>query len=401
MPDAWRRCTLGDVMTMDIEVIEVVAAETYPLAGVFGFGRGVFSREPMAGTETSYKRLHRLREGRFVMSKLKAFEGAVAIVGPEHDGHVLSPEFPTFRLSDDLTPGFMRILCADPDFWTRLQQESSGIGGRRERVHPSRLLAIEIDLPTVAEQRRIVDLLGSVDYLIGRTVEQVAATDSVLQRHLYATPTEPTGALADHASLRSGPSWKAADESNEPIQGSQPVIGIKTTRPDGSLDPTQRAWVAGLPDSVRTVSGSSLIMIRTNGNRARIGNVYRTEPSIVGCAVSAFQILIEPNDETHSAALYWYLRSPQVQSAISQAASGSTGLGNIGIGWLKTLPVLDAADPAVMTWVETADALESLHQATLTELSAMRHLKSTLMASLLHSRHEIPSEYDLLLEDVA
>ncbi len=87
------------------EAVQPEAA--YPIAGVYGFGRGILTRPPIRGTDTTYKTLTRLREGDVVYSKLKAFEGAITVTGPDAEGHFVSPEFPVFSISADVNPRYL------------------------------------------------------------------------------------------------------------------------------------------------------------------------------------------------------------------------------------------------------------------------------------------------------
>jgi type I restriction enzyme, S subunit len=106
-------------------------------------------------------------------------------------------------------------------------------------------------------------------------------------------------------------------ESSIPSDDSMPVLKITNTRPDGTLDTTERAFVAGLPSSTMLLTESSLVMIRTNGNRDRIGNIYRANSVVVGCAVSAFQIVINPRDPADTEYIYYFLLGEPVQATIS------------------------------------------------------------------------------------
>ena len=45
---------------MNIDAVVVDPAESYEMAGVYSFGRGLFRRENLSGAETTYKVLHRL-----------------------------------------------------------------------------------------------------------------------------------------------------------------------------------------------------------------------------------------------------------------------------------------------------------------------------------------------------
>lgn len=168
---------LGEVLELRSDEVDVEASGEYDIAGVYGFGRGVFARGPIPGSETSYRRLNRLHAEYLVMSRLKAFEGAVAVVSRSFDGWFVSQEFPTFAPDESqVLASYLGHLCRWPRFWDLLRSQSKGVGARRERVHSEQLLTIEIPLPDLDEQRRVV---ARLDSLLG----QVEAVRSVLATH--------------------------------------------------------------------------------------------------------------------------------------------------------------------------------------------------------------------------
>ena len=149
-----RRVALHEVLSLRCDETQVAPETTYQMAGVYSFGRGLFARADLEGAKTSYKVLHRLREGQLVMSRLKGWEGALALVPAKFNGFFLSPEFPTFDIDIDLVdPSFLGALLTSEQFWSQLRGASKGIGARKERVHADRLLQQEIELPPLVEQR--------------------------------------------------------------------------------------------------------------------------------------------------------------------------------------------------------------------------------------------------------
>ncbi|MGH9073416.1 MAG: restriction endonuclease subunit S [Acidimicrobiales bacterium] len=160
---------LGEVLTLDLDRVPVEPSRTYDIAGVYSFGRGLFAREPLPGSDTSYHVLNRLHAGELVLSRLKAFEGAVAVIPAGFDRHFLSQEFPTFScVAEGVDPTYLGYLCRWPTFWEALAGTSKGVGARRERVHPEALLAIEIPLPDIEEQRGIAARLRTLDDRLDR-----------------------------------------------------------------------------------------------------------------------------------------------------------------------------------------------------------------------------------------
>ncbi len=173
---------LGDVLTFDLDQVPVEPSRSYDIAGIYSFGRGLFARGPLPGTDTSYHVLNRLHAGGLVLSRLKAFEGAVAVIPDGFDGHFLSQEFPTFSyVSDEVDPTYLGYLCRWPTFWEALAGTSKGVGARRERVHPEALLAIEVPLPDIEAQRSIAARLGALDGRLDRA-HALGETSSKLAR---------------------------------------------------------------------------------------------------------------------------------------------------------------------------------------------------------------------------
>ena len=164
---------LREILEPSIDEVAVEPEATYPIAGVYSFGRGLFTRTLIVGADTKYAKLHRLHAGQLVMSRLKAWEGAVALVHPEFDGMHVSPEFPTFSVRGGRAePAFVELIARWPPFWESLLGHSRGIGARRERVHADRLLATEVPLPPLDEQARIVERMDRVARLRARADER-------------------------------------------------------------------------------------------------------------------------------------------------------------------------------------------------------------------------------------
>lgn len=197
---------LSEAMALCVDSVPVEPNGEYRIAGVYGFGRGLFQRGPIAGSETSYATLNRLHAGDLVMSRLKAFEGAIAVVDSEHDGWFLSPEFPTFRpRAGRLDPMYLGLLCRWPDFWELLRSLSRGIGSRRERVHPDDLLRLEIDLPPIDAQRRVAKRLGATTDASSVIGDLTLRAEKLSDALVVSLATRPD--LSEDAKRRGG--WRA------------------------------------------------------------------------------------------------------------------------------------------------------------------------------------------------
>lgn len=157
---------------------------SYPIAGVYGFSRGVLLRDAIAGSETKYKTLTRLHTGDVVFSKLKAFEGAVAVATAAADGYYVSPEFPVFQLVEDVSPRYLAHMIGAPQFLDGLAALSSGLGARRERVRPEKFLSLRVPLPTRTEQDRIAAHLDVLERDAGSEARTTSARTTGLVNNL-------------------------------------------------------------------------------------------------------------------------------------------------------------------------------------------------------------------------
>jgi len=197
---------LGEVLAQSDRAIASSELPEVNLAGVYSFARGLFKRGPMRPAETSYKTYNRLVRDDFVISQPKAWEGALARVTDEFEGWFLSPVFPTFTADPRrLLPAYLEWFCKRRTVWQDLQILSKGMGARRETVSPEQFLSLEIPLPPLDEQRRIVarieELAAKVEEARGlrsASVEELTAlsnsqANAIFGRENYTT--RPLGEL--------------------------------------------------------------------------------------------------------------------------------------------------------------------------------------------------------------
>jgi type I restriction enzyme S subunit len=149
--------------------LEVVTpGKIYRQIGVRLWGNGAYERETIEGSQTRYKALSCVEADDIVVNKIWARNGSVAVVSPELAGCYGSGEFPTFAPNRDwLHPRWFHWITKTKFFWSACDEKSQGTSGKN-RIRPERFLEIEIPLPPLAEQRRIV---GRIEELAGKVEE--------------------------------------------------------------------------------------------------------------------------------------------------------------------------------------------------------------------------------------
>lgn len=217
MSSPWPQVRLGKVLALSIDAVPVDPTASYNIAGVYSFGRGLLQREPLSGSETTYKVLHRLHTDNFVSSQLKAWEGALARVPASFDGWFLSPQFPTFRVDPDrLDIRYLEWYCKQSTVWTALRNKARGMGARRDSVSPERFLALEIPLPPPDEQRRIVsrieELAAKIEEVRRLQREVAAEMDAVC----HAILVNPFDSVTTRTAMRNLVKHREPDVLVEP-----------------------------------------------------------------------------------------------------------------------------------------------------------------------------------------
>jgi type I restriction enzyme S subunit len=138
------------------------------------YGLGVFpkveTREGSANTKY-YRRM----AGQFIYSKLDFLNGAFGIVPDSLDGWESTLDLPCFDIDrTQVDPTFLLSYLVREEFY--INCIGLAMGGRKaRRVPPSEFLAMHLELPTLAEQRKIAAVLNTADEEVVQLKNQLAA----------------------------------------------------------------------------------------------------------------------------------------------------------------------------------------------------------------------------------
>ncbi|HRD74867.1 MAG TPA: restriction endonuclease subunit S, partial [Hyphomicrobiaceae bacterium] len=342
MGKTWDSVLLGQVLRPALDPHKVDASRSYPNLGIYSFGRGVFQKPPIEGTNTSASTLYRVRAGQFIYSRLFAFEGAYALVPPDLCGSYVSNEFPTFDCDPQrLDAGYLSWLFRRPTLWRDIAARSTGMGDRRQRIHPEQVLAEAIPLPPLDEQRRIVariDALAAkiaearglregagqeIGAVLPSAIDTIGAGDwPVVELHSVCDPERPItyGIVQAGEHIPDGvPYIRVSDMARPELT----QVGMLRTAP----------WIAERYTRSAVITGDIVFAIR-----ATIGKMRFVPAELNGANLTQGTARIAASADADPRYLYWELQSRAAIEAIEKASKGST-FREITLGRLRTIPV--------------------------------------------------------------
>jgi type I restriction enzyme, S subunit len=205
MNPRWPMVPLGEVLTHVPRPVNVKPDETYHEIGIRSHGKGTFHKQPVTGMELGNKRVFWIEPGDFVLNIVFAWEGAVAVTGPDEAGMIGSHRFPTFRTDDKrLDARFLLMYFHTRQGMDLLDRVSPGGAGRNRTLSRTAFLGQEMPLPPLREQERIVSVLTRVEAMLAEAQlcrESVGAGLRRLLLSLFAgtvdgAPRKPLGEVA-------------------------------------------------------------------------------------------------------------------------------------------------------------------------------------------------------------
>jgi type I restriction enzyme S subunit len=373
----WPKARLGAVLRRSEESIRIEPDASYREITVKLWGKGVVQRGVIVGAAVAAQRRYVARSDQFILSRIDARNGALGVVPKELDGAIVSGDFPLFDVNlDRLLPAFLGWMCRTAPFVEACQRASEGTTNR-VRIQEDQLLATEIPLPPLAEQRHIVERLGALAAQIcaacelrSRASEELmalaAARAATLFRNALRNGTERLDALAK---LERGKfSYRPRNEPRF-FGGGHPWIQIGEIE---SSDKFIRVWTETLNDEGLAISkkfprGTVLISIAATIGAVGILDFDSCVPdSIVG---------VTPRPGNDSEFLYYYLR--YLRGHLEELAPQSAQK-NINLQILAGMPVprLSLAEQRRVAaelnlFQGEVDTLRRLHREGAAELNAM------------------------------
>jgi type I restriction enzyme S subunit len=168
------RSTMGEVAPLVRRSVTIDPDATYPELGVRSFGRGMFAKPYVVGSDVTWQSLFRIEAGDLVFSNIKAWEGAFAVAEAEHAGKHGSHRYLTcVPDASRATAGYLWFYLQSEEGLRRINEASPGSADRNRTLATKRLAAITVPVPPLDAQHWFDRLQAKVR---AARVAQAAAT---------------------------------------------------------------------------------------------------------------------------------------------------------------------------------------------------------------------------------
>jgi type I restriction enzyme S subunit len=152
---------------------------TYTELGVRSFNKGTFHRRTVNGAEFTWQGLYRINKDDLVFSNIMAWEGAVAMAKPEDDGCIGNHRMLTCACDQTrVAPAYLAHYFTTSEGMAKLVAASTGTVARNRTLTATALGKIEVPVPPVALQRRLVEHMELLAYRARQVSEHIDATEA-------------------------------------------------------------------------------------------------------------------------------------------------------------------------------------------------------------------------------
>jgi type I restriction enzyme, S subunit len=277
--------------------------------------------------------------------------------------------------------------------------ESMASGNTIKGLSKDALLGVEVDVPPLAEQRRIADMVGAIDRTIEAHRSGVASLTEMsfkVRESLLASAESESPLYRALDGIDAGKSPRALDRP--PTEGERGVLKVSAVRP-GEFEPWESKTLdedTVMPERAR-VSAGDLLITRAN-TRELVGAVCRVPETPDDLFLCDKTLRLRVNaEQALPEYLVFALAAESVRSQIELNATGTSGsMKNISQQTIRSLRV---PLPPLETQAKIAAACgggAETRRALKRSLTGAIHLRQAILAALVRGNHEIPATYDHL-----
>ncbi|MFF3870022.1 restriction endonuclease subunit S [Micromonospora sp. NPDC001898] len=386
--------TVGDILKPARMSVNIEPAVEYVAIGIKSFGKGIFHYPPTPGADLGKLRFFRFPAGALALSNIQAWEGAIGVTSEADAVAVASNRFLFYVPvdKDRVDVRYLHHYFLGESGLAAIRGASPGSAKRNRTLGIERFERIRLPLPPIEEQRRIVDLVKTVDKVIEGAracLDKMTKLRSQLIDSIRVNGKSVL--LSDVAVVSKGRTLPIECQGRQVGEVSWFKISDMST-PENLFGYRRAAARMTLHDIKQ--KGGQILPVGAVVF-PRVGGSILTENKRIAdveCAVDENHLVVSPNSGTNPEFLLGAIESLRLSSLVQTGAVPSLNMGlirSVRLPW---------------TTGEHQNALGEVlgvtrkYGATHTDyLRRLEALRSELLTALLAGEHQIPESYDDLL----
>lgn len=320
MSDAWPIVKLAEFLNQIEDVIVIDDGTEYCQITVRMHNRGLVLRQKCIGKDIKTKKQYRVRSGEFIFSRIDARNGAMGLIPTELDGAIVSNDFPVFEINCQvIDPHFFNYYISTETFASECLAKSKGTSNRR-RLKEDDFFQIEVPLPSLDDQRRIVETIHDVQQRVG----EINALQEIAEQRIGEVVNSLISSIANESNRRA-------------LKDVAPLI-----RRPVKINPDEEYFELGL----RSFGKGTFHKPAIRGNELNGKRLFRIEPGdLLFSNVFAWEgavAVAQPEDRGRYGShrfisrkaiegiasadfLYYYFTTPEGVEQLGKASPGSAG----------------------------------------------------------------------------
>lgn len=326
----WPLVKFGVILKPNRRPYMLGPSEDANLVGMRLYGRGPFHRELKSAVKIRKKSHFVIKAGDVIYNKLFAWKGAFGVVPPELDGMFVSDKFPTYEHDDTKVDlGYLKWFFRYPPLWEQARQMSTGSAALSKlTLNPPRFLDLQIPLPPLEEQRRLVNKIDQLTAYAeeAKNLRRFADLETTAliksQLNILRETFHKFGELADVLAGRPRNGWSARCDNEH---GGTPILSLSAVT-GYNYDPTafKRTSLPTDQNAHYWLNAGDLLITRSNTPEL-VGHaaIYNGEPS--PCIYPDLMMRIPVDKHRADTRFVWYwLQTPLVREYIRSHSKGTS-----------------------------------------------------------------------------
>lgn len=156
----WQKVKLGTVLKQHNEKIGVDDSTEYKQITVSNTGE-IKLRGTKKGSQIGTKKQTIAKSGWFIYSRLGIHKGSFGIIPANLDGAVVTGDMPMFEINKNrILPDFLLYTLNLPYFSKKFSDLTRGLA--QSRIREKFILDLEVELPSIEDQKKVVDKLNNI-----------------------------------------------------------------------------------------------------------------------------------------------------------------------------------------------------------------------------------------------